>query len=511
MSSIFDQILTAAESGATAGAAEHAAPVGFDGTRTEPSARFVLPVAPATKVLYGYQAAAVETILQHRRVLLGLQPGLGKTVILQSVAAAQAAEGGRTLVVVPPSLRTSPWAQDFAADFPHLRVAVVEGQKAAPFPDADVVVLGDSVLQHRAEDVRAWSPSAILVDEAHRFKSREAKRTKALTALADGLAADAIVVCATGTVVANHAVDVYSPLRATGRTNATAVSGGQSWSAFLSSWCETEQVWTGRGYVTVPVGVRDAEALRQRLVSTCYVSVPRSDVLDLPERTTAVRSLSLNGDAAQYRRVEREFLAWIRETRGDDAFRRAQKAEAIVRLNTLWQEDGLAKVNAAAEYVESLVEQGEPVVVFAHHTAVIAGLYARLLKDGLRVGTIVGGQSADDKAAIVAAFQGGDLDVVLGQHTAAGTGLTLTASAHVVFAQLPWSPGVFGQAQDRIYRIGQERHVTTHVLNGLGLVSERLWEVLQAKVVVADTINVGGEDTVAWGSVEEAVLESFGW
>ena len=85
--SIFDSILTQA---AEAQPEAPAIPVNFDGTRTTPSEGFVLPVAPATKTLYAYQLAAVETILASRRILLGLQPGLGKTAIIQAVVAAEA-------------------------------------------------------------------------------------------------------------------------------------------------------------------------------------------------------------------------------------------------------------------------------------------------------------------------------------------------------------------------------------------------------------------------------------
>lgn len=516
MSSIFDQILKAAESGAAAGAAEHAAPADFDGTRTEPSAGFVLPVAPATKTLYPYQQAAVETILAHRRVLLGLQPGLGKTAIMQAVSAALAAEGRRTLVIVPPSLRVSPWAQEYAADYPHLRVALVTGRKAEAFPDADVVILPDSVLQYRAADAAAWAPSVVMADEAHRFKSRKANRSKALLALCDDLPADAVVVPATGTIVANHGIDAYMPLRVSGRRNATAVSGGHSYSAFLSQWCETEKVWTGRTYVTVPVGLTNAEALRERLVSTCYVSVPRSDVLDLPERTTIVRSLTLNGEAREYRRMEREFLSWVRETKGDAAMKRAEKAEAVVRMMALWKADAEARVASSAEYISALCEQGEPVVAFAHHTEVIGRLTAALQTEGLRVGTVVGGMTGERKADVVSAFQGGDLDVLIGEHSAAGVGLTLHRSAHVVMQTLCWAPGPYGQQQDRIYRIGQQRAVFTHVLTGESMMSEHLWGVLQAKVAVADAINVGQADTIdpdalVDGSVIDGVLESLGW
>ena len=510
---IFDNILTAASEGAAQGAVEHArATTTFDGTRITPSEGFALTVEPATKSLYQYQLAAVETIIEHRRVLLGLQPGLGKTAIIQAVVAHEAALGKRSLVIVPPSLRISPWANEFAADYPHLNVALVSGTKRAEFPvDADVVILPDSVFAQRVDDVIAWAPQNVFADEGHRYKNVKAKRTIALRTLADALPVDACIVPATGTVVANRVTDVYAPLRITGRENARAVSGGDSYTRFLDAWCDTEVVWTGRGHVRVATGCKDPEGLRDALVKTCYVSVPREDVLDLPERTTAVRSLVLNGDATEYRRIERDFIAWVRDQKGDAAAHRASKAEAITRLLALWEADGKSKVKATTEYVSSLVEQGEQVVLFAHHKSVVAALYEALLAEGISCTSVIGGQSSESKADAVDAFQNGRVQVLIGNITAAGTGLTLHAARHVVFCQLPWSPGDYGQAQDRIFRIGQKRHCTTHVLNASEQVSEHLWAVLGSKVAVADAVNTGTNTTIDASSIEEAVLQSYGW
>jgi SWI/SNF-related matrix-associated actin-dependent regulator 1 of chromatin subfamily A len=506
--SIFDNILSAA--------AESPEPVPtatFDGERLAPSADFVLPVAPATKTLYAYQLAAVESILTQRRVLLGLQPGLGKTAIIQAVCASVVADGGKAVVVVPPSLKISPWANEFAVDYPHLNVEVISGTTPAAFDaDADVVIVPDSVLVKRLADVEAFAPSALFVDEAHRFKSRDAKRSKALYAYTQTLPADTIVCLATGTLVSNRAGDVWQPLAISSRANAKAVSRGASWSSFLNEWCETETVHVGGGrFVVNAVGCKDPEGLRAALVSTCFVSVPREAVLDLPPRTTAVRSLVVNGSGATYRRAEKEFLSWVKETRGDAALQRARKAEAITKLQALWEQDGLAKVPAVVDYVSDLVEQGEPVVLFAHHKSVVAAIYETLLNAGIRTGSIIGGQSAESKAATVDQFQAGQIDVLIGNIEAAGTGLTLTRSAHVAFAQLPFSSGSYGQACDRVYRIGQTRHVTTHVLNLNEGVSERLWAVLGEKAKVADAINTGTPSTIDFASVEEQVLSSFGW
>ena len=521
-----------------------ASAVAFNGAVLEPSPGWQPAVTATTKTLKGYQAAAVETILDiHPRVVLGYEPGMGKTLIMQTVSANQVARGVRVINIVPPSLRVSPWAEDYASDFPGLSVTHVEGMAvcevcgkanaarihgtkkvkgdhnfvlaSTPIPDADVAIVPDSVLQSRLQDLLDWAAKGtgqvmVTIDEAQRFKNRTSKRTIAALALTDSQNVVSVV-AATGTIADNHAGDVYAPLRITGRNNAKAVSRGDSWTRFMDEWCETEMVFTGRAMVKVVKGCSDPVGLRNKLLSTCMLSVPRSQVLDLPARTWPVRNLMVNGDAATYRRMERDFLAWVRDTRGDAAYKRAKKAEAISKMMQLWREDGMAKVNAAAEYIENLTDQDEQVVVMAWHTDVIANLYAALTKKGITVSTVIGGMTADQKADVVSNFQAGKVQVVLGQIRAAGTGLTLTAASNIVFVQLPWAPGTFAQACDRIYRIGQENHCNFHILNGVGMVSQRLWETLQNKASITDAINTGVESTVEYESIQEAVLSGYGW
>lgn len=487
----------------------------FDGARTSPSASFELPVKPKTKTLYSYQLAAVETILQKRRVLAGLQPGMGKTAILQAVAAARALEGERTLVIVPPALRPM-WMKEFAADYPQLNVQTTTGMKPQPLPDADVVVMNDSLIAGRVEDILDWEPGAILVDEAHRMKNVESRRTKAMFQIAAEYDSDqtlngsnaVIMAMATGTLATNNAGDVYAPLRVTGKQNAADVSGDAKWSRFLDEWCETEIAWKRR----VVVGCKDVEGLRQKLLETCMINVPRDEVLDLPARTFSQVDLQLSDkDMAEYKYVQKMFLQWVMEQFGEDAALRASKAEAITRMMRLWEYDGKAKVRTTCEYVTNLTDQGEQVVVMAWHSSVMKEIAERLEAQGLRVACINGGVSADDKAATVELFQAGKIDVVVGQIAAAGVGLTLTASCHIVFAQLPWSPAVFAQATDRIYRIGQERHTFVHVLNMEDGISQRLWGVLNEKAKIVDGINNGQPTTIDPGSVISSVLEGFGW
>lgn len=484
---------------------------------TAPTPGWSLPIAPAGIELYGYQSAAVETILKFRRAIIGFAPGLGKTAVALTAIAALAAQGERTVIVVPPSLRVDPWQREAARLFPGLRVAIVEGTKAAPLPsDADVVVIGDSVISQRLADVQAWQPSALVVDEAQRHKNRKAKRSLATTALAEYVrSVSGTVVLLTGTLAVNNPGETFQPAVIAGI--AKELSGSENWGDFLTKWCVTETVWTGVRNVLVPSKDQDPvrmAQLHERLRQTAYVRVERDEVLDMPEKVWAVRDLSLNGALSTYRKMERDFLAWVAENRGKGAHERASKAEAITKLMALWAEAGNAKVKAAVEYIASLVEQGEQVVAMAWHKNVVAALAAGLAGEGVSSVQVVGGLSSEAKADAQDTFRAGKADVLIGNVTAAGTGLNLDNATQLVFVQLPWSPGDLVQASDRIYRVTQKNACTIHVLNGLDTIDDRMWAVLNAKAEVVDVINTGEAGatiSVDAASVTDSVLADYGW
>ena len=78
---------------------------------------------------------------------------------------------------------------------------------------------------------------------------------------------------------------------------------------------------------------------------------------------------------------------------------------------------------------------------------------------------------------------------------AAGVGITLTAAALVVFAELDWVPGNLAQAEDRCHRIGQVDSVLVQHLVLDGSLDARMAQILVDKMdIIAAAVDAKDAD-----------------
>jgi non-specific serine/threonine protein kinase len=87
---------------------------------------------------------------------------------------------------------------------------------------------------------------------------------------------------------------------------------------------------------------------------------------------------------------------------------------------------------------------------------------------------------------------------------AGGTGLNLTAAAHVVHFDRWWNPAVEDQATDRAFRIGQKKNVLVHKFVCKGTLEEKVDALLSEKrALAADLVEAGGEIALTERTNEE--------
>lgn len=126
----------------------------------------------------------------------------------------------------------------------------------------------------------------------------------------------------------------------------------------------------------------------------------------------------------------------------------------------------------------------EPLVVFANHRTMIDVLHVMFPNSVV----LYGGMTYKEKEKSVQSFLCGESDIILCSLACAACGLNLIRSHRVVFAEFPWTKGIFEQAIARCARHGQ-----THTTEVFALIMENSYdryrlEQMQWKSVIADSI-----------------------
>jgi SNF2 family DNA or RNA helicase len=120
---------------------------------------------------------------------------------------------------------------------------------------------------------------------------------------------------------------------------------------------------------------------------------------------------------------------------------------------------GYAKFRPLLTYLMKQAKTtNDKIVVFLHHDDLIQGLAEHLRGAGYGCVTLTG--DTPDSQVPRRIFKEADCRFFIGNLGAAGVGITLVESAHVVFGEIPWTPAEWMQAQDRVHRFGQNREVT---------------------------------------------------
>ncbi len=436
---------------------------------------------PPGRSPYPFQRAGIAWLINTPRAILGDEMGLGKTV--QVILAARTLGLQRNVVVCPASLRLN-WQREIERWWPGSEVAVAEGSKL-DVPREGWVVVNYDVLARHNDVLRNWQPAVLVLDEAHYVKNRKAQRSRAAAALAKGIDR---VWALTGTPVPNRPIELYNLLRILESDIA------RSWTYYVERYCagyHDEWGWEVGG-------ASNLEELQTRLRSTVMIRRRKAEVLtELPPKIRQVVPLPENGatDAVRreiqacerYREALREARTKRAQSRSNDEEYRAQLAaldedvkRAFSELSTARRELGVAKVPAVVEAVRAGAEDHK-VVVWAHHTEVIDALMDAL--NDLGAVELSGRTSLSDRQAAVDRFQNDpECRVFVGSITAAGVGITLTASSHVVFAELDWVPGNLVQAEDRCHRITQTEAVLVQYLVYDGTLDARIAHTLVYKL-----------------------------
>jgi len=441
--------------------------------------------------------------------IIGDEMGLGKTV--QFVVSAMRA-GLRTLVVCPASLKYN-WAREIAKFTRGTSYVATTNGDARPIcgiPNAvsggpsgdwrtrDFVVINGDILIDRSQAEKVdgkktgkkvlvksvWADALktagfglLGVDESHYYKNWKAKRTQRLAEIAAYIPRRVEL---SGTVIKSRPVELYSQLRLV----SPEIAG--RFIDFAKTYCGGYR----DRYGFHADGATNLDDLHRR-IQPVYLRRLKKDVLpDLPPKLHSEIPVELDtATRKRYSRAASDFVAFLRSEGDSKAAARAKRAEHLTSVTALKQMTLKAKIAAAIEFITNANEQGEKVVLFSGYTEVIGAITAQFGETCVRV---TGDDAPVARDAAVQAFQNDPkIMVFAGNITAAGVGLTLTASNKVLFTDEPWTPGDVQQAEDRCHRIGQNDCVNVYTLLAIDTIDNMIHSLLRAKADVVAEVQDG--------------------
>ena len=154
-----------------------------------------------------------------------------------------------------------------------------------------------------------------------------------------------------------------------------------------------------------------------------------------------------------------------------------------------WKLVGLSKVAEVVPYVGDCVKES-PILLGCWHRDVMQEYEDQLRKMGLIVRQVHGGTQKNHLPTIRNHFNGGHIDVLIGQMKAMGVSWNIQESSnHVIVAEVHPTPAVREQFYKRVYRRGQKRECTVDDILSNTRIDEVLNDVRIRKVVSDELIN----------------------
>ena len=439
---------------------------------------------------YEYQREGICFGLEHKRIIIGDEPGLGKT--LQSIGIVDTANAYPCLVICPSSLKIN-WQREFEkftdksalvldnnvrTTWGYLlsmgvhQVAIVNYESLRKFFVWDI----RGGKQFRLKDV-VFNPQiqafkSIIIDESHRVKDPSAQQTIFTKGLSVG---KDWCILLSGTPVVNRPEDLIAQLSI---MNRLGEFGGRA--KFIADYCTDPKGKTAEPAVPL-------SELSRQLYDTCMIRREKAKVLpQLPDKTRVDLYIEISNDK-EYNLAAEDLAAYLQEYTEctDWEIRRKMRMEALVKFMTLRSLATKGKIAQAVDFIRTFLDSGKKLIVFCSLHEIVD----ELQKIFPRAVTVTGRDSSVNKQASVDAFQNNpNVQLIICSIKAAGVGLTLTAASDVAFIELAWTYADCCQCEDRAHRIGQKDNVTCYYLLGRGTIDHTIYRLIHRKKSIANEI-----------------------
>ena len=334
----------------------------------------------------------------------------------------------------------------------------------------------------------------IVLDEAHKCKGSTTQQGAHLLKLTDyehkiGL---------TGTLIMNKPIDAYTALKWIGVEKSNL-------SNFKSQYC----VYGGFGGHQI-VGYKNLDLLKSE-IDSCSLRRKKEDLKDFPPKTVITELVEMDD-------THRKFYEAIQNGIKDECDKIELNPNNVLALSTRLRQATTcpsiltttpilsSKIARAVDLVEEICADGDKVVIMSTFKETLNTLN-ELLKDyNPLLGT---GDIPDDRVSKnIDLFQSDPkYKVFLGTTAKCGTGITLNAASYMICVDMPWTPALQEQVEDRINRINNTKPAFIYRLVCQNTLDEVVANILEVKQAVSDYMIDDKNDAAVLNILKNYILD----
>lgn len=323
----------------------------------------------------------------------------------------------------------------------------------------------------------------VILDECHRnIHPTSSKQGRQLLQLKkDTVNAKVEWLPMTGTPIVNKPTDVFTPLK---------LVDGHTYNRF-DVWCQHFCVYGGFGNHNI-ITYKNIPELKQMLQGNMLRRL-KSAVLDLPPKLHTIEYVEptpyqaklyadLVNDALSHRE---EILSAMNPAVKFLRLRQVNGSPELIDSDLVVDKSYLSKNSKMVrllELVDTIVDNGEKVVIFSNWVEPLRTIYKFLALKYDKICAYTGTMKPEDCEKNKKTFiENPEYKIMIGTVGKLGVSHTFTVANNVIFYDLPWNPATMEQAEDRCHRAGTTNTVNVYSIITKGTVDEKVYNIIVNK------------------------------
>lgn len=429
---------------------------------------------------YGYQEDAVDFAMTTNNVFLNFPQGMGKSLTTMKIIDNRRFK--RTLVICGQSNLQEEWLKDATKHNyrDKLNFAIIGEDTGASSTKKIAWLINNkdrafavdliNIEALRNVDVvyqlNTIEYDCIVVDEVQSAKGWKSQQTTGLHEIVR--TPNQMRIALSGTPVLNNPLEFFSMLKYFGILDQTARTTFEKYYGTFGFDRWGHYICTGYQHLS-----ELADLIRPVL---CYVS---KDELGLPPKTRKKITVK-RIETERYKYLEKVYKMSTAKLK-KLGFKSKAAVRAEMQFLSSTSQDKL-------DFILQTFNPNDKVLIFSQYTKVLDDYSLKLAAKGRKVLYYHGGLSMKARLSVLEDWHNGKADIMLLSIDAARYGLNLTEAPSTLFIEPADSLSVLEQAEDRSWRIGQTKPVTSYLLSGSQFDDDALENIVR-KQEALDKIN----------------------